>query len=316
MALSDQASRLLRRNFDDPILAQELYAMFVADTGDTTGALSVSLSRLNGAVNFTAQGVDTLGIPAVDLDGATSVEIVRDTSAARTEVAGAGALQETTRPFAHRSVLLGKVVSFESGPGTYTVDLYPHGTDGTALRVIGVIPLVNPSAPGGTIPTNTWLDVFRVLEAQAVTKEFFDPTGLAISKTTTVETVVEKHYVINPEVVITGDLALPGHVTLSGTNRLFLRDTGVSVSSDADGFLRLEADGTIRLAIGGAEQITIGNNTAGFFGKAAIAPSAMSAPANWGSTFADLAEATAAANSLSSSIGTLRTRLRNFGFIS
>ena len=257
MALSDQANRLLRRDFDDPLLAQELYTMLLTDTGETTGALSVHLTRLNGAVSFTAPAVETLGIQAVDLDGATSVEIVRESSVARTEIAGTGALKRTNRPYENRSMILGKVISFQSGSGTYTVDLYPHGTDGTALRVIGVVPLTEPSGAGATIPNNTWLLVFRITQAQAVTKEFFDPTGLAVSKVTTVESLVEKHYVINPEVVVTGDLALPGHLTLVTDRRIFFRDSAISISSDADGLLRLEADTAVRLAIGGSEFISM-----------------------------------------------------------
>lgn len=241
MALSSQASRLLRRKYQDQILAEELYAMLLADTEDTTGAITVTLPRLNGAVNFTADAVGGLGIQAVDLDAATSTEIVQETSAATTEIAGAGTLKAVAQPFEQRSCLLGRIVSFQSGPGTYTVDLFPHGTDGTALRVIGVIPLTNPSAPGATIPNNTYLDVFRISQAQAVTKEFFDPTGLITSKTTTVELLVEKHYVINPEVVITGDLALPGHLTIAGGNRVFFRNTGMSIVAESDTMLRIEA---------------------------------------------------------------------------
>lgn len=190
---AQQTNRLRRRRWSRlDMLADEVETLFVTEAEPTTGPIVADLrSNAGENVQFTAKPLQSLFFPRLDVDASFGFDVVPQASrsAKRTKIGTRETISSLDYRF--RTTCPGRIVSQEPDE-TFTVDLYPDGTNRAPIRVANVTHLNDDVV----IQPNTWAPMVVRLSTLRVSEIEERPgfAGPLLSKRTHVQLLNRRHY--------------------------------------------------------------------------------------------------------------------------
>ena len=190
---AQQTNRLRRRRWSRlNMLADEIETLFVNQAEETTGPIVADLRSSAGEnVQFTSDPLKNLFFPRLDMDAPFGGDVAPSPNRS-TRLTRIGTRESTSSlDYRFRSVCPGRIVSQE-GNGTYTLDLYPDGTNSPPIRVAKAIHLNSDV----TVQPNIWAPMVNRLSTIRVSEVEERPgfAGPLLSKRTTVNLLNREHY--------------------------------------------------------------------------------------------------------------------------
>lgn len=264
--LAANAYRAARKSWEGNIdgLAQELFSILASDSEPATGPIAVAVAA-SGTPNvfYEAPSQSGLNIPVIDLDAPTPEAVVGTTGVEGEDASEQGVSDRKitrTTSWWQRSVLIGQIVSYDGGSSTYTVNVYPNGTNNDPVQLTGVVPKF-PTGTGDQVPASRWVYVFRAQNAVNQEREFKNDTGERISLSQKLSVDSHRAEFINQD-FLHDDVTIPlgGNLTLQTTSKLYFRDSAIYIYSSSDGNLDVNADDGVNITISGTNQVRVTND--------------------------------------------------------